>query len=233
MGRRPARCYRYCKNKPYIKSRYLRGVPDPKIAIFDVGKRTANTEDFPLTVHLVCGEKQQLGSECLEAGRIVVNKYMFKVAGKDAFHMRIRLHPFHVLRQNKMLSCAGADRLSSGMRHAFGKALGVVARVTINQIIFSVRTKAIHKDKAIEALRRASYKFAGRQHIVVSKKWGFTPFTHKEYEAYRAANRFIDRGSHVKLKSGHGPIAAAGSEAFIRFDSNPLAELSNKVTACA
>ena len=97
------------------------------------------------------------------------------MAGKDAFHMRIRLHPFHVLRQNKMLSCAGADRLSSGMRHAFGKALGVVARVTINQIIFSVRTKAIHKDKAIEALRRASYKFAGRQHIVVLRNGASHP----------------------------------------------------------
>lgn len=36
MGRRPARCYRYCKNKPYPKSRYNRGVPDPKIRIFDL-----------------------------------------------------------------------------------------------------------------------------------------------------------------------------------------------------
>merc|ERR1712149_130700 len=26
MGRRPARCYRYCKNKPYPKSRFCRGV---------------------------------------------------------------------------------------------------------------------------------------------------------------------------------------------------------------
>jgi large subunit ribosomal protein L10e len=33
MGRRPARCYRYCKNKPYPKSRYNRGVPDPKVSI--------------------------------------------------------------------------------------------------------------------------------------------------------------------------------------------------------
>jgi len=31
MGRRPARCYRYCKNRPYPKSRYNRGVPDPKV----------------------------------------------------------------------------------------------------------------------------------------------------------------------------------------------------------
>jgi hypothetical protein len=28
---RPAKCYRYCKNKPYPKSRYCRGVPDSKI----------------------------------------------------------------------------------------------------------------------------------------------------------------------------------------------------------
>ena len=38
MGRRPARCYRYCKNKPYPKSRFCRGVPDPKIRIFDLGR---------------------------------------------------------------------------------------------------------------------------------------------------------------------------------------------------
>ena len=220
MGRRPARCYRYCKNKPYIKSRYLRGVPDAKIAIFDVGRRAASTDDFPLCVHLVCGEKQQLGSECMEAGRIVVNKYMFLAAGKDSFHMRIRVHPYHVLRQNKMLSCAGADRLSSGMRHAFGKALGVCARVNIGQIIYSVRTKMNNRAKVIEALRRASYKFAGRQHIVVSKKWGFTPFPRDEYAKYRAADRLYDQGNHVTLKNGHGLISEAGvKNAFVRYDA--------------
>ncbi|KAA6354501.1 MAG: hypothetical protein EZS28_049972, partial [Streblomastix strix] len=31
MGRRPARCYRYQKNRPFPKSRFNRGVPDPKI----------------------------------------------------------------------------------------------------------------------------------------------------------------------------------------------------------
>ena len=33
MGRRPARCYRYCKNKPFPKSRFNRGVPDPKVRL--------------------------------------------------------------------------------------------------------------------------------------------------------------------------------------------------------
>lgn len=45
--------------------------------------------------------------------------------------MRIRVHPFHVIRQKKMLTCAGADRLQTGMRHAFGKPAGTVARVDI------------------------------------------------------------------------------------------------------
>ncbi|KAI7165551.1 60S ribosomal protein, partial [Hortaea werneckii] len=53
MARRPARCYRYCKNKPYPKSRFNRGVPDPKIRIFDLGRKRANVDEFPLCIHLV------------------------------------------------------------------------------------------------------------------------------------------------------------------------------------
>merc|ERR1712042_172352 len=118
MGRRPARCYRYCKNKPYPKSRFCRGVPDPKIRIFDLGRKKANVDDFPLCVHLVSDEYEQLSAEALEAGRICCNKYMVKHTAKDQFHIKIRVHPFHVLRINKMLSCAGADRLQTGMRGA-------------------------------------------------------------------------------------------------------------------
>jgi large subunit ribosomal protein L10e len=73
---------------------------------------------------LVSDEYEQLSSEALEAARICANKYITKTAGKDAFHMRIRVHPFHVIRINKMLSCAGADRLQTGMRGAFGKPQG-------------------------------------------------------------------------------------------------------------
>lgn len=102
--------YRYCKNKPYPKSRFCRGVPDPKIRIFDLGRKKATVEDFPLCVHLVSDEYEQLSSEALEAGRICCNKYLVKHCGKDQFHIRMRVHPFHVIRINKMLSCAGADR---------------------------------------------------------------------------------------------------------------------------
>merc|ERR1712124_48571 len=82
MGRRPARCYRYQKNKPYIKSRYCRGVPESKIKIFDVGAKKAPVDLFPFVCHLVCDEKQQISSEALEACRVAINKHLTKTIGK-------------------------------------------------------------------------------------------------------------------------------------------------------
>jgi hypothetical protein len=78
----------------------------------------------------------------LQAWRLIyAPRYLVKFAGKESFHLRVRVHPFHVVRINKMLSCAGADRLQTGMRGAWGKPNGSVARVNIGQIILSVRTR--------------------------------------------------------------------------------------------
>jgi large subunit ribosomal protein L10e len=142
----------------YPKSRFNRGVPDAKIRIFDLGRKRANVDDFPLCIHLVSNEYEQLSSEALEAARICANKYMVKTAGKESFHLRVRVHPYHVVRINKMLSCAGADRLQTGMRGAFGKPNGLVARVNIGQILMSLRTKDSLRPNALEALRRCQYK---------------------------------------------------------------------------
>jgi len=51
------------------------------------------------------------------------------------------------------------------MRGAFGKPQGTVARVHIGQIIMSVRAKDNHKEKVVEALRRAKFKYPGRQKV--------------------------------------------------------------------
>ncbi|ORY01353.1 ribosomal protein L10e/L16 [Clohesyomyces aquaticus] len=207
MARRPARCYRYCKNKPYPKSRFNRGVPDPKIRIFDLGRKRANVDEFPLCIHLVSNEYEQLSSEALEAARICANKYMVKVAGKEGFHLRVRAHPYHVIRINKMLSCAGADRLQTGMRGAFGKPNGTVARVNIGQIILSVRTRDNNRATAIEALRRSQYKFPGRQKIIVSKNWGFTNLRREEYVEKRRLGHVKVDGAYVQFLRNKGHIA--------------------------
>ena len=90
MGRRPARCYRYQKNKPYPKSRYNRGVPDPKLRIYDGGRKKSYWDLFPSAIHLVSKEKEQVTSEALEAARIAANKYMFRYNANPCECLRTR-----------------------------------------------------------------------------------------------------------------------------------------------
>eukprot|EP00906_Rhabdomonas_costata_P024080 RCo034660 len=206
MGRRPARCYRYVKNKPYIKGRFCRGVPDPKIRIFDVGSKKMGCDAFPACVHLVSCEREQVSSEALEAARIACNKYLIKNAGKESFHIRISVQPFHVIRINKMLSCAGADRLQTGMRGAYGKPVGTAARVKIGQVLMSIRTKDAHLPVAREALRRAKYKFAGKQQVVVSRNWGFSKIRREEYESLKEEKKIIIKGNCVEFAHNRGAI---------------------------
>merc|ERR1711980_16251 len=165
MGRRPARCYRYCKNKPYPKSRFCRGVPDPKIRIYDLGSK------------------------------------------KASFHLRMRCHPFHVTRINKMLSCAGADRLQTGMRGAYGKPQGLVARVRIGQPLMSIRVRDHHEAAAREALRRAKFKFPGRQKIYLSKKFGFTKFDRPVFEEGIKNGSIVPDGVTCQYRPDHGPLS--------------------------
>ena len=108
MGRRPARCYRYCKNKPYPKSRFCRGVPDPKIRIFDLGRKKAGVDEFPLCVHLVSGELEQLSAEALEAGRICCNKVSrrkcLKKWDRGVLSLLINENHFSAMKHTPMMS---------------------------------------------------------------------------------------------------------------------------------
>ncbi|EDS88650.1 60S ribosomal protein L10-1, putative [Entamoeba invadens IP1] len=206
MGRRPGRCYRMTRGHPYPKSKYCRGVPDPRIRLFDIGNRQASVDEFPSCVHIVGLEHENISSEAMEAARVSINKTLMKYAGKDTYHVRVRIHPYHVLRINKMLSCAGADRLQTGMRGAWGKSYGTCARVKVNQILVSGRCKKACLEPMIKAFRLACYKFPGRQKLLVSNKWGFTPYRQEEFQKLREEGKIIPDGSYYRLVTPKGPL---------------------------
>ena len=70
-----------------------------EIRILGLGRKKAGS----LCVNLVSNEDEQLSSEAHEAGRVCANEYLSKTGGKDAFHMRVRCHPYHVIRITKLL----------------------------------------------------------------------------------------------------------------------------------
>jgi len=96
--------------------------------------------------------------------------------------------------------------LQTGMRGAFGKTYGTVARVEIGQILLSVRARDMHKPQVMEALRRAKYKFPGRQRLCVSDNWGFTKLSRARYEELNAAGRLTKDGINVQVIPSKGPL---------------------------
>ena len=70
----------------------------------------------------------------------------------------------------------------------------------------SFLTQFIDRATAIEALRRSQYKFPGRQKIIVSKNWGFTPLRREEYQEKRQQGMIKIDGAYVQFLRNKGPV---------------------------
>jgi len=163
LARKPASMYRR-RERPYTRKKYMGGVPGSKVVHYDMGNLTA---DFPVTLTLIVKEPCQIRHSALESARVAANRYLMKNVGRMNFHMKLRIYPHHVLRENKQATGAGADRVSSGMRHAFGKAVGTAARVSADQKVFSISTSPQHVLRAKTALKRAGHKLPSPIQIIV------------------------------------------------------------------
>lgn len=156
MGRRKWNCYAKPDRPPYTRRKFIRGGPEPKIKIFDLGNPGA---DFPVVLELTAEKDVQISHNSLESARIQVNRYLNEGLGRPNYHFKICLFPHHIIRENKMMTGAGADRVQDGMRLAFGKPMGSAARVSKGQTLLRVRVNVNGFKTAKEALRRGKYKF--------------------------------------------------------------------------
>lgn len=142
------------------------GVPGNKVVHHDMGNLK---EEFPVKLSLIAGEACQLRDGALEAGRITANRLLVKVLGVQNFHMKLRVHPFQVIRENKQATGAGADRVSQGMRQAFGKAVGITAKVKQGQKVFTISVNQDGFLTAKDALRKCGMKLSTPVRIVVDE----------------------------------------------------------------
>ena len=164
MPLRPGRCYRRFGTMPYTRREYIRSIPPVMIPKFDLGNPRG---DFPVTARLVVTKSGQIRANALEAARLASNKYLSSKIGEQNYHLRIVAYPHHILRENKMMAVAGADRLQDGMRLAFGTPIGRAARVYSGQTVIYVRTHPDKIEVAKEALKRAASKLPLPTRIVI------------------------------------------------------------------
>src|SRR6478735_10526107 len=146
--------YREIRGMPYVRREYIKGKPQIKIARFASGQAKGN---YDYLLELVVTERIQIRHNSLEAARLAANKTMSQ-AGDMSFFGRLRVYPHVILRENKMIATAGADRLQEGMRRAFGKATGLAARVKPDQSIFEAYVSRANLELAKRGFKVASSK---------------------------------------------------------------------------
>jgi large subunit ribosomal protein L10e len=150
--------------RPYTRRAYMGGVPGSKVVHYDMGNLQ---ENFPVKLNLVVKEPCQIRHTALEAARVAANRYLLKLVGRTNFHLKLRVYPHHVIRENKQATGAGADRVSSGMRHAFGKPVGTAAQVDAGQNLFTLSVPPQYLNDAKVALKRAGHKLPTPIQIVL------------------------------------------------------------------
>ena len=139
------------KSKVRTKS-YIKTVPPNKIVKYGMGNQQAfNQGKFPFVLEVTADENVQIRDNALEACRQLVNKQIDK-ALQGQYFFQIKAHPHQILRENKLLTGAGSDRMQTGMQHAFGKTIGRAAVLKKGKTIFLL---ALPNQKAMAMGRKA------------------------------------------------------------------------------
>ncbi|MBT3865506.1 50S ribosomal protein L16 [Candidatus Woesearchaeota archaeon] len=147
----------YTRKSKYRRKNYIRAVPTNKVIRYDMGEKT---KQFSYKVELQVKEPIQIRHNALESCRQIINRNLIRHIGQD-YYLKLNVYPHQVIRENKMLTGAGADRMQTGMQRAFGTPTGVAARLRKKQTVFSVKVEKDNVNHAKAALKKATPRMPG------------------------------------------------------------------------
>lgn len=170
-GLRKGHCYSkivraYTRFSKVKAKNYIKAIPTNKIVRYDMGDPSIN---FEYELNLISNSDHQIRHNALESARQLVNRRMYTKLGPKGYFLRLKLYPYHIIRENKMLGGAHADRLQTGMAHSFGKPVGLAAQTKKDTIIFSAKVNQSGLESAKEALNLARSRMPGKYKIKIRK----------------------------------------------------------------
>ena len=172
MALRKALSYSKKYTRPYTRhskkksKSYIKTVPQQKVVRFKMGAiKDFGDNKFKIIIKLLAGEKVLIRDNALEASRQYIHKILEENL-QGSYYFGVEVYPHHILRENKMLTGAGADRMQTGMTNSFGTTIGRAAMLPENKEIFliAVNTEKARK-LAFAALERIKAKLPGRVRI--------------------------------------------------------------------
>ena len=172
IHKRP-RVFTRLKKKPWCRiakrpeHNYVRAAPPVYTRQFVDG----NTKgDFDTEICLISKQDCQIRDRCLESIRILAKQRLEKAVSRSGYKMVIWPYPHHVLREHKTPGVASkAERLSKGMRHAFGRPIGRAARVHKGDKVVSVFTSEKNIETVKTIFKSVIPRLPGNYHIEITK----------------------------------------------------------------
>lgn len=170
-GLRKGHCYSKLE-RPYtrhsrVKSKsYIKTLPQIKIVRFEMGNAK---KQFTHQIVLISNKDHQIRQNALESARLALNRNLYEELGAKDYHLKLNIYPYHVLRENKMLGGAHADRLQTGMAHSFGKTINLSAQTRKGTPVYTIKIDENNIEKAKEIMKLAPPKLPGKYVIEVKK----------------------------------------------------------------
>ena len=151
------------------KSRsYIKVVPPNKIAKFDCGDSKGNAHGkYPHVMTVYSEGNIQIRNNALESVRQFMNKKLALAFGENQFFLKVVPYPHHIQREHRMLTGAGADRMSTGMQLAFGKSMNKAVLLKKNAPIFIIALASESGMPIVRAeLKKIKAKLPGAKRFV-------------------------------------------------------------------
>jgi large subunit ribosomal protein L10e len=172
MGLRPARTCRGLEKTPWARfskkkprKSFVKAMPHNSLNVYSMGLAGS----YELSMSLVADYGVQIRDNALESARQAANKYLEKAILNNYF-LTIQVFPHNVIRENKMISGAGADRIQKGMRKSYGRSSDRAARLKKGQVLMTAFINEKNVLLVKEAYRRAKGKLPGSFTIETKKE---------------------------------------------------------------
>jgi len=137
-----------------------------KVQKFTMGDSKAT---YQYRVSLLSENAIQIRHNALEAARVSANKVMFDKLGETGYLVKLVAYPHVILRENRMIATAGADRLQEGMRRSFGKPTSRAARLRPNKAVIEIYVNESALEHAKAALKVSSSKLSMASRVSIQK----------------------------------------------------------------
>jgi large subunit ribosomal protein L10e len=156
----------YTRTSKYKKNNFIRMTPVRKVVRYDMG----TTGTYEYDVDFMPNMSLQIRQEAIESARQTCLRWLDQNVIKGAkYHYKIRKYPYHIMRENPLAAGAGADRMSTGMSHPWGKPIGIALQINKGEKFMTISVNKNFVEVAKKALSRAAKKLPCTFQILVVK----------------------------------------------------------------